>query len=262
MTMIKRRSSFNMLPILSTVGVLIWSNAVFADDSVIRFDEKTKASEIVKFLKNDKPELTRNSGLPEGLFPAGDVKKGGVRYRGIQMTPEKPPAQEAEAESNQEAQAGQESNQQASQESNQQVATSEAATTQATQAQPTVQAEGCNAVGAPFSVDIKFALNSYRIESQSGILLNEIATAMKDPSLVNCVFAIEGHTDATGHNLLNQTLSENRARSVGAYLQTIGLSLGRIEMFGKGSSEPLKGTDPYDGVNRRVQFFVLRGISG
>lgn len=65
--------------------------------------------------------------------------------------------------------------------------------------------------------DVLFATNSYALNAAAGAVLDSFvrkAAVLKTDSIV-----VEGHTDNQGSLALNQTLSENRARSVAAYLQ-------------------------------------------
>ncbi len=66
---------------------------------------------------------------------------------------------------------------------------------------------------------------------------------------------IEGHTDATGSDDYNLTLSEKRAASVGAYLVSGGIQAARLKTAGFGESKPVAGNDTELGraQNRRVE---------
>jgi outer membrane protein OmpA-like peptidoglycan-associated protein len=66
---------------------------------------------------------------------------------------------------------------------------------------------------------------------------------------------IEGHTDATGGYQRNMVLSWERATAVyRALVENFGIDPSRLQPIGKGPSEPMPGTAPTDGSNRRVQF--------
>ncbi len=66
---------------------------------------------------------------------------------------------------------------------------------------------------------------------------------------------IEGHTDANGSDAYNQTLSEQRAKSMRDYLvRRHGIDRHRIPATGKGESEPFDARHPKRGINRRVEF--------
>ncbi|MDB6060829.1 MAG: flagellar motor protein MotB [Verrucomicrobiaceae bacterium] len=70
--------------------------------------------------------------------------------------------------------------------------------------------------------------------------------------------AIEGFTDSTGSDELNQTLSENRAEAVKAVLVGAGISPDRIVTRGYGKSFPVAGNEAAAGrqLNRRVEIVL------
>ena len=70
---------------------------------------------------------------------------------------------------------------------------------------------------------------------------------------------ITGHTDSTGNATTNQTLSEQRANSVGHYLINGGVKSGRVQMIGYGSRYPIASNSTADGreQNRRVELELL-----
>lgn len=67
---------------------------------------------------------------------------------------------------------------------------------------------------------------------------------------------IGGHTDNTGDPLVNQNLSEERARSVVNYLVASGIDETRLTAQGFGPSEPIADNDTEEGraLNRRIEF--------
>jgi outer membrane protein OmpA-like peptidoglycan-associated protein len=66
---------------------------------------------------------------------------------------------------------------------------------------------------------------------------------------------IEGHTDATGSDDYNLSLSQRRAASVKQYLISVhGIDAARLEAVGLGKTRPLYAADPFAPENRRVQF--------
>ena len=71
---------------------------------------------------------------------------------------------------------------------------------------------------------------------------------------------IEGHTDATGDDASNQTLSEARAEAVRQFLvDTYGIDESRLESQGFGESSPVDTNDTTEGQqnNRRVELIKL-----
>ena len=66
---------------------------------------------------------------------------------------------------------------------------------------------------------------------------------------------IEGHTDARGSAFYNEVLSSRRAAAVKIYLvETHGIDPQRLKAVGYGKQQPIAGSDPNAGQNRRVQF--------
>ena len=104
--------------------------------------------------------------------------------------------------------------------------------------------------------DINFAVNSYELDSSSFEILDEIATMMSDHPDVK--LSIEGHTDSDGSAASNQTLSENRAQSVKAYLIGKNIDPSRLSSKGFGESKPLDTSSSTEAkaMNRRVEFVL------
>lgn len=77
-------------------------------------------------------------------------------------------------------------------------------------------------------------------------------------------FEVEGHTDSTGSDELNQTLSEQRASTVRDYLVQQGLSAQAISSRGFGKSVPVADNGTAEGrqKNRRVELIVSGEIIG
>jgi OOP family OmpA-OmpF porin len=75
---------------------------------------------------------------------------------------------------------------------------------------------------------------------------------------------ITGHTDTIGSDEYNQRLSERRAEAVKQYLVSRGVAAERLDVVGKGRSEPLvpsttsEGRDNPDAraINRRVELRI------
>jgi outer membrane protein OmpA-like peptidoglycan-associated protein len=75
---------------------------------------------------------------------------------------------------------------------------------------------------------------------------------------------VEGHTDSTGSDELNQTLSERRAGTVREYLISQGLEAGCVTAKGFGKGMPVAGNDSAEGrqKNRRVELIVSGEVIG
>jgi outer membrane protein OmpA-like peptidoglycan-associated protein len=75
---------------------------------------------------------------------------------------------------------------------------------------------------------------------------------------------IEGFTDSTGSDELNQTLSEKRAEAVRGYLIQQGLSAGAVTSKGFGKASPVADNSTAAGrqKNRRVELIVSGEVIG
>ncbi len=105
--------------------------------------------------------------------------------------------------------------------------------------------------------DITFATNSSRISSDFYPVLDDVANILRkyDKTLLQ----IEGHTDSTGSNQLNQNLSESRANSVRNYLSQQQVYSQRIRTYGYGESSPIANNQTAQGraKNRRVELRII-----
>jgi len=109
---------------------------------------------------------------------------------------------------------------------------------------------GPNALSLP----VRFEFDSAKITPSARSQLDALAEGIKllqpDRSVV-----IEGHTDARGSAFYNEVLSSRRAAAVKIYLvETHGIDPQRLKAVGFGKKQPIEGSDPLDGENRRVQF--------
>jgi outer membrane protein OmpA-like peptidoglycan-associated protein len=76
----------------------------------------------------------------------------------------------------------------------------------------------------------------------------------------NTSIKISGHTDNTGNEEQNKTLSEGRAKAVADYLISKWIDKSRIYYIGYGSAKPITTNDTDDGKrqNRRVEFIISK----
>lgn len=105
---------------------------------------------------------------------------------------------------------------------------------------------------------ILFDVNSATIKPESYGTLKEMAGVLKEFS--DLKVKIVGHTDADGSDVANLDLSKKRAASVKESLaKEFGIDEGRMEIDGKGESEPIDKNDTPAGKanNRRVEFIKL-----
>jgi outer membrane protein OmpA-like peptidoglycan-associated protein len=73
------------------------------------------------------------------------------------------------------------------------------------------------------------------------------------------VVEVAGHTDSTGSDSYNQSLSERRASSVSRYLQSQGIDGQRLITVGMGESRPVADNSSESGrqTNRRVEITMV-----
>jgi len=78
------------------------------------------------------------------------------------------------------------------------------------------------------------------------------------------VVEVAGHTDSTGSEAYNQSLSERRASSVSQYLQSRGTSGQRLITVGMGELRPVADNSTADGrqANRRVEITMVPVTAG
>jgi outer membrane protein OmpA-like peptidoglycan-associated protein len=74
---------------------------------------------------------------------------------------------------------------------------------------------------------------------------------------------INGHTDNTGHEAANLSLSLKRAQAVTDYLVKQGIASSRLEAKGYGSGKPLVSNDDEAGgrqINRRTEIEIIKSV--
>lgn len=91
-------------------------------------------------------------------------------------------------------------------------------------------------------------------------VLNSVALVLKEYN--RTLIDVSGHTDSTGSLELNTRLANDRARSVGAYLQSQGIQPERVYTQGYGPHYPVATNDTDAGrqLNRRVEL-VLKPLT-
>jgi outer membrane protein OmpA-like peptidoglycan-associated protein len=110
-------------------------------------------------------------------------------------------------------------------------------------------------MGVRASIDllINFEFDSAELQPKGGNDLDQLVLALKDPSMSNRTFVIEGHTDAKGTEAYNLDLSNRRAQSVANYLVSQGVSTDRLESKGLGFNQLYYPQRPEAPENRRVR---------
>lgn len=126
-----------------------------------------------------------------------------------------------------------------------------------------IEEQGClpKAVAEKFSGTLEgiyFATGSARIKQASFPVLDEAANILTRYPTVRV--RISGHTDNRGADAKNMTLSQERAKSVAAYLVQRGIDEKRLEAVGFGETRPIGPNTTKQGraMNRRIEFEVIR----
>ncbi|API61052.1 hypothetical protein BSL82_09005 [Tardibacter chloracetimidivorans] len=104
---------------------------------------------------------------------------------------------------------------------------------------------------------ITFDTDSYSIKPEFRTTLDNIASTLG--SYNQTYVDVYGHTDSTGADAYNMTLSRNRAESVAGYLATHGVARARIGTQGFGETQPVASNDTDAGraQNRRVEIKLV-----
>ncbi len=117
--------------------------------------------------------------------------------------------------------------------------------------------DGGQAILVNLPEGVTFDVGSYTLKPQFRATLDTVANSLKQypDSLID----VYGHTDSTGSDAYNQTLSENRARTVAGYLSTQGVAPARIRSQGYGETMPVadNATDEGRRKNRRVEIKIV-----
>jgi len=110
--------------------------------------------------------------------------------------------------------------------------------------------------------DVLFATGKFELQPNAREALAKFSgIVLAHPGLK---LQVEGYTDSVGSDTFNQTLSENRANSVRAYLIAQGLDPTSISAVGYGKSNPVASNDTAQGrqQNRRVEIIISGEIIG
>ena len=104
---------------------------------------------------------------------------------------------------------------------------------------------------------ITFAVDSSQVNANFKPVLDKVAATLLefDQTLIE----VAGHTDSTGSESYNQSLSERRASSVAAYLSSKGVPMRRMVTVGGGELHPVASNDTEAGreQNRRVEVTIV-----
>ena len=105
---------------------------------------------------------------------------------------------------------------------------------------------------------VKFPVDSSKLSPEADQRLTEFAEKLKNDNR-NVYVEIQGHTDATGSDSLNQRLGEERAEAVRLFLNQHGVPLNRMSTISYGKSAPVADnkTRASRAQNRRVVLIVM-----
>jgi outer membrane protein OmpA-like peptidoglycan-associated protein len=105
--------------------------------------------------------------------------------------------------------------------------------------------------------NIFFETDKTELLPESFAELNRLGDILQKDSLLK--ISIDGHTDNTGSEVHNRSLSLGRANAVSDYLISKGIPKTRLEAHGFASEKPVASNDTEEGKaqNRRVEFRIL-----
>ena len=112
-----------------------------------------------------------------------------------------------------------------------------------------VGAAGCS---CDVTRQLTFKTNSAELSDADKRVLDEMAENLTRLKFISGV--IEGHTDSAGADAYNQGLSERRAQAAADYLAAKGISSDRMQIVGRGETDPVGDNTTAEGraQNRRV----------
>ena len=101
--------------------------------------------------------------------------------------------------------------------------------------------------------NITFQTDSAALNPDFLDVLNAVASVVDEYE--KTIVVVSGHTDSTGSDEYNQQLSEQRAASVGKFLNNEGVSTERMVIIGYGEAQPVASNSGSEGraQNRRVE---------
>jgi outer membrane protein OmpA-like peptidoglycan-associated protein len=105
--------------------------------------------------------------------------------------------------------------------------------------------------------EITFATGSANLDPAFRATLDKVAQTLTEYE--KTYVDVMGHTDSTGSDAFNQTLSEQRSSSVANYLTQKGVQSARLATKGYGESQPRASNTTEEGraANRRVEIRLV-----
>ena len=104
---------------------------------------------------------------------------------------------------------------------------------------------------------INFAYDSAQVQPQFQRTLDQVASTLAEYN--QTYLDVYGHTDSTGSDAYNQSLSQRRATAVADYLSSRGVQPVRLGTRGFGEGQPVASNDTEEGraANRRVEIKIV-----
>jgi outer membrane protein OmpA-like peptidoglycan-associated protein len=112
-------------------------------------------------------------------------------------------------------------------------------------------------INVTFNSGLLFTINSSTLSDSAQINLEKVAGIFAKYPETNIL--VEGHTDDTGSDTYNMTLSEKRAQAVANYLQSKGVASNRFTVKWYGEAQPKypNTSEANRALNRRVELGVM-----
>jgi outer membrane protein OmpA-like peptidoglycan-associated protein len=112
-------------------------------------------------------------------------------------------------------------------------------------------------IAVTFDSGILFAVNQSTLQPAGQQNLRDLVASLEEYEGTEVL--VVGHTDSTGEEAYNQSLSERRADAARTFLIGAGLDAGRVRAMGRGELEPIATNDTDAGrqANRRVEIAIF-----
>jgi outer membrane protein OmpA-like peptidoglycan-associated protein len=119
-----------------------------------------------------------------------------------------------------------------------------------------VEQVGDNMLLVSFDSDVLFEVDSSNLDIGARSTLDQASAVFLE--YPKTAIVVQGHTDSTGSETHNQSLSERRATMVRNYLISRGVDAERMTAIGYGEGEPIASNDTESGraMNRRVDLLL------
>jgi len=112
-------------------------------------------------------------------------------------------------------------------------------------------------IAVSFDSGLLFDFDSAELRLEAMENLEKLADIMGRDD--NTELLIVGHTDSVGEEIYNMKLSERRAESAARFIISQGISASRVDLEGRGETEPIGNNDTEAGrqENRRVEVAIF-----